>query len=59
METDGIASPCIGTCLLDRAGELCTGCGRTLAEIAGWPDASEAERRVIVERARQRRGRSG
>lgn len=54
MDSDMTASPCIGICRLDGVGKLCTGCGRTLAEIAVWPTASEAERRAIVARARER-----
>lgn len=49
-----VPSPCIEVCRLDPAGELCTGCGRTLAEIGAWSTASEEERRKIVARARER-----
>ena len=34
-------SPCIGVCQLDPTKNLCRGCGRTIAEIAAWPDLSE------------------
>ena len=41
-------SPCIKLCAIDRDTGLCAGCGRTLAEIAGWASYSEAERRRIM-----------
>jgi predicted Fe-S protein YdhL (DUF1289 family) len=50
-----IPSPCIGVCRLDPGTGLCTGCMRTLDEIAAWPAAGEAERLAIVQRLRARR----
>lgn len=41
-------SPCINVCVIDPASGLCAGCGRTLAEIAGWSAMTSAERRRIV-----------
>lgn len=38
------ASPCIGVCVIDEAKGLCTGCVRTLDEIAAWGSASEDHR---------------
>jgi len=32
----------------------CTGCGRGLADIAAWPDASAAEKRAILARLPER-----
>ena len=51
-------SPCILVCTMDARGELCLGCHRTLAEIAGWSAASEEEKRAILARvaARARAG---
>jgi len=43
-----IESPCIKVCALDSTSGLCTGCGRTLDEIARWSSMSDAERRAIV-----------
>ena len=43
-------SPCIGVCQLDPTKNLCRGCGRTIAEIAAWPDLSDAARRAILMR---------
>ena len=41
-------SPCVDICSVDATGEYCTGCGRSLDEIAGWSQASEAERLAVV-----------
>jgi predicted Fe-S protein YdhL (DUF1289 family) len=43
-----IRSPCIRLCTLDPETSTCLGCGRTLAEIAGWTRYSEAERDAIM-----------
>ena len=43
-------TPCIKVCVIDSATQLCTGCGRTLAEIARWSQLGEAERgRIMAE----------
>ncbi len=31
-----VETPCRKICVMDPASGLCTGCGRTLDEIAGW-----------------------
>ncbi len=49
------ASPCRGICLMDPATRMCRGCRRTIAEIAGWYDASPAEKRAILARLATRR----
>ena len=54
-----IPSPCIGVCRLDLGTGLCTGCMRTLDEIAAWPAAADAERLAIVQRLRARRRAAG
>ena len=41
-------SPCIDVCVMDTQSDLCAGCGRTLAEIAGWSSFTPAERRKIM-----------
>jgi len=42
-----VASPCRQQCQLDTSGTHCTGCQRTLAEIAGWSRYSNAEKRAV------------
>ena len=41
------ASPCIGVCVIDTERGLCTGCARTLDEIAGWGSADDAFRSEV------------
>ena len=47
---DCVPSPCIRVCVLDEGGRICTGCFRTLEEIASWGtlDAA-AKRRILAE----------
>ena len=42
-------SPCVKICTYEPGAGLCQGCGRTLAEIAGWASFTDAERRRIME----------
>jgi predicted Fe-S protein YdhL (DUF1289 family) len=51
----GPASPCLGICLMDPTTRTCRGCLRTIEEIAGWYDASPAEKRAILDRLAARR----
>ena len=44
---DPVLSPCVGVCVMDPASGFCTGCMRTLAEIAAWSGAAEETRRAI------------
>jgi predicted Fe-S protein YdhL (DUF1289 family) len=41
-------SPCIKICVFDPVSGRCSGCGRTLDEIAQWSSFSDAERRRIM-----------
>lgn len=41
-------SPCIKVCVIDPASRICTGCARTIDEIAAWSSFSDAERRQIM-----------
>ncbi len=47
-------STCVKICELD-AHDVCIGCGRTRAEIAGWTSMSEPQKAKVVELAAQRR----
>lgn len=44
-----IESPCIKVCVIDRGSGLCTGCRRSLEEIARWGSMTPAERRTVME----------
>lgn len=48
-------SPCIKVCVIDEITRLCTGCGRSLAEIAGWTSFTADERRRIMSELPARR----
>lgn len=53
-----IQSPCVKICVMDPAARICTGCGRTLDEIARWGGMSDAERaRIMGELAARLRNR--
>ena len=43
-----IESPCNKVCTLDASSTLCIGCGRSLAEIAGWIGFRAEERARIM-----------
>jgi predicted Fe-S protein YdhL (DUF1289 family) len=48
-------SPCLGICLMDPRTRTCRGCLRTIEEIAGWYDATPAEKRATLDRLAERR----
>ena len=52
-----IVSPCINVCAIDPATGLCSGCGRTLDEIARWASLSDHERQAIMRALPERRAR--
>ena len=49
-----IESPCNKVCVVDPVSGLCVGCGRSLAEIAGWIALSADERARIMAELPQR-----
>lgn len=49
-----VASPCVKVCAIDDKLGLCTGCLRTLDEIAAWGRAGDAERRAILDSVSRR-----
>jgi uncharacterized protein len=48
-------SPCNNICSIDPRDGLCSGCLRTLEEIAAWPRLSAAEKRALLARLDVRR----
>ncbi|MGH8460531.1 MAG: DUF1289 domain-containing protein [Stenotrophobium sp.] len=48
-----MASPCIKVCQLDAA-DICSGCGRSLSEIAEWSQAATTRKQQIRAAAQQR-----
>jgi uncharacterized protein len=45
-------SPCIRVCRVEAG--ICQGCGRTLDEIARWPNATPLVKRIILAAAKAR-----
>jgi uncharacterized protein len=43
-----VASPCIKVCRMDEAQGWCTGCLRTLDEIAFWSQLDEDDKRAVL-----------
>ena len=41
-------TPCINVCVIEAETQVCTGCRRTLSEIARWSQLSASERRRIM-----------
>nr|WP_315428749.1 DUF1289 domain-containing protein [uncultured Albidiferax sp.] len=49
-----VASPCIAVCQMDAAGVFCTGCWRTLDEIAAWSRLDAPAKRAVWEAIAER-----
>jgi predicted Fe-S protein YdhL (DUF1289 family) len=49
-----IDSPCVRNCCLNDE-DICLGCGRSLGEITCWGSAKDADKRVILAVAEERR----
>ena len=45
---DEIESPCVNICVVHPAERICTGCFRSIDEIARWSTMSPDERRAIM-----------
>ena len=48
-------TPCIKVCQMDPAKGVCTGCCRTLDEIARWSGMTDRERETIISALAERR----
>lgn len=44
-----VESPCVKICVIHPEARLCTGCLRSLDEIAGWSRMSADQRRAIMD----------
>ena len=49
-------SPCKEICKLNTNVDVCTGCGRSIAEIAEWGRATASRQREIIRRSSTRLG---
>ncbi|WP_199258533.1 DUF1289 domain-containing protein [Paracoccus binzhouensis] len=52
-----VSTPCIKVCRIDADSRLCTGCWRSLDEIAAWGGMTEAERLAVMAGLPERRAR--
>lgn len=50
-QEEATASPCVARCHVDQG--ACTGCGRTLDEIAGWSSMTNPQRQAVINRLRK------
>jgi predicted Fe-S protein YdhL (DUF1289 family) len=50
-----ILTPCIKVCVIDTASGLCTGCLRSLEEVARWGNLTQAARAELMARLPARR----
>ena len=50
-----VPSPCINVCRMAADTGLCSGCGRTLEEIAAWSSMGEERKREVWRRLATRR----
>jgi uncharacterized protein len=51
-----VPSPCVSICTMDPTTGLCSGCLRTIDEIAGWSRYSNSEKRAVWQLIAARRG---
>ena len=49
-----VPSPCVDICDVDETCKYCIGCGRSLDEIASWLNASDEQRRAIMDELPER-----
>lgn len=45
---DEIESPCVKICVVHPASRVCTGCNRSIEEIARWSRMTPEERKAII-----------
>ena len=49
-----VPSPCISVCQMNPATDLCSGCYRTVEEIASWSRLDDPQRLAVWERIEER-----
>ena len=50
----GVPSPCTSVCSMDPQRAVCTGCLRSLIEIAAWGEMDDAAKRAVWDLLAQR-----
>ena len=46
---DEVDSPCVRICVVHPQARICTGCYRSIDEIANWSRMSSEERRAVID----------
>ena len=54
-----VESPCKRVCVVHPAARLCTGCGRTLPEVARWHRMERSERLALMATLPERMEKAG
>jgi uncharacterized protein len=54
-----VPSPCISVCQMNPSTDLCSGCYRTVEEIAAWSGLDDEQRLVVWERIEARQQPQG
>ncbi len=52
-----VPSPCVSICQMEESTGFCIGCRRTIDEIRDWIIMSPEEKRAVLARIDQRKGR--
>ena len=42
-------SPCVKICTYEPSLGMCSGCGRTLAEVRGWFEMTDEQRQAVMD----------
>jgi uncharacterized protein len=58
MSERTVLSPCVGVCVMDTDSGYCTGCWRTLGEIAAWPEYADSRRLEVLAAVKAREARA-
>ena len=51
---DEVQSPCVKICVVHPVERICTGCLRTIDEIAAWSKMPDEERATLIEKLPER-----
>jgi hypothetical protein len=58
LDASPVPSPCVSICQMDTGTGFCSGCLRTIDEIAGWSRYTDADKLAVLARIAERRVRS-
>ena len=52
-------SPCVQICTYEPSLGMCSGCGRTLAEVRGWFEMTDEQRQAVMDQLPERLKKAG